>query len=452
MGFYINSLAGSSESKTPPLRISDYNPFNESQIVIDEAYYGKISEVLAIEKKIGECREKYRISPMKFNTSSDRDELERLIEKAFGFTLVDFTVVPSSLHNACTLPVSMEIFDFKDFRKYIISDGKGVKYTKDANAYVMIQVTSGLFFSEIYSDSEVMAILIHEIGHNFQTAMNNKCRNFTMIKKSLNLLLFPIVMIQNPGISPFKEQWYDFCRRLRKNNEALVGVYYTINSGFMTIMEIIAGGFILLNKISRLFNPLMVFTALPSIIVKKLKESMGLDLILNIGNFQGETFADQFASAYGYGADFSSAMRKMRDNGGGSSIEVAFRRMPFINSYYDLISIPEKIIANIFDPHPNTISRINSQIEYIEREIQNNRDLSPKMKKELKSQVAAIERELDQFNNMNDPSFIYSNSLDKFYLMCFGGDIRNFMAKGTSEEFEAAQERAEEQLRAIKKQ
>ena len=56
----------------------------------------------------------------------------------------------------------------------------------------------------------------------------------------------------------------------------------------------------------------MVFTALPSIIVKKLKESMGLDLILNIGNFQGETFADQFASAYGYSADFSSAMRKMR--------------------------------------------------------------------------------------------------------------------------------------------
>lgn len=389
---------------------------------------------------------------MKFNTSSDRDELERLFEKAFGFILVDFTITPGLLHNACTLPVSMEVFDFKDFRKYIVSNGKGVKYTKDANAYVLMQVTKGLFFSSDYSDAEVTAILLHEVGHNFQTAMNGKCRNFTMIKKVINLMYFPLLMVKYPGVTPFKEQWYDFCRNLRKNHATAVGCFYTINNVLATIAQMIVGGIMLLNNISKLLNPVLVITSLPSTIARKFLDTMGIDLILNIGDFIGETFADQFASAYGYGTEFSTAMRKMRDNCGGSSVDSAFRQMPLLNSYFDLLSIPEKILANIFDPHPNTISRIQSQIDYMENEIQHNKDLSPKMRKELKLQVAGVSRELQQFNDLNDPSFIFSNSLDKVFLMCFGGDIRNFTAKGTPEAFEAAQERAEEQLRSMKKQ
>ena len=71
--------------------------------------------------------------------------------------------------------------------------------------------------------------------------------------------------------------------------------------------------------------------------------------------------------------------RAVKTINGLKSLDILFNKInpPAIISI--MISIPEKIIANIFDPHPNTISRINSQIEYIEREIQNNRDLSPKI-------------------------------------------------------------------------
>lgn len=462
MGFYLDSLKEAPyENKnllveslwTQPQKEEYLNFIHEAQVkMLKEAYYGKIKEVQNIQKKISEIRQKYQTNQMKFNTSKDRNELEDLICETFGFKAVDITIEPSAVHNACTIPVYMEVFNFKDLRKYIISDGKGVKYTSAANACVMIKITKGLFFSSIYTDEEITALLLHEVGHSFQTAMNNRCRWFNMVEKVVNVLAFPIIWVKYPGLSPLRDNWYDFCRNVRKNFTLAADIYYTIGDCISTIAEIFGCGLGIIRNVFSLFTPLVAFRTLPDKIISKFNSVNGIASVIYLpGDFMGETFADQFVTSYGYGADFASALRKKRDCCSGMTNEAIFRSIPILNAYFDFINIPDKILSTIFDPHPENISRINSQIKSLQYEIDNDTNMSPKIKREIKSQITKIEKEMDQFSSLNNTNFIVSNALDKLFLMCFGGDWRNFMASGTPESFEAAQERAEEQLRSMKK-
>lgn len=442
-------------SNYPPSNINKEFDINEAReelynyhmTVLDEAYYGKTKEIQSIEKKIGEIREKYAYKTAKANTCKEKEELEELFCEAFGFTCCSIHIDPSNGFNACTIPICNSVLDFRDFRKHIVSkNGQGIKYNKDANIYLIMNITKGLMFSSQFSDAEITAILLHEVGHNFQTAMSGKMRSLHMINKVFNLILAPIIMFMNPQAGPFRNAYTDLIKSFDKNYSEVANVYYTVNDFLTSVLEIGFSIISLISNITAMLNPIAVIEKIPENILRKLN----LDLIFVPGGYKGEAISDNFASAYGYGVELSTGLAKMEKMSGGMVSNQIIRDIDLVGAYFDLLMLPNKIISNMIDPHPNTIARINNQYEFLHKEMIK-KETNPKMKKELEKQLSELRKSMDKFVDAEEQGFFFSNRYDKALLMMCGGDIRNGFAKGINDDFDQAQIRAEKQLEVIKK-
>lgn len=133
-----------------------YNDYD--LMFLNEAYYGKTNGMLEIEKKVGEIRKKYFSSQTKVNTSPEIRELEKLLCDEFGFEDCQFYIDMSALHNAYTIPVSVADIGHKR-DKLVTSSADGLKYKKEAKAYIFISVTRGLFFSHMLIQMEKSLLL-----------------------------------------------------------------------------------------------------------------------------------------------------------------------------------------------------------------------------------------------------------------------------------------------------
>ena len=450
MSFYLDMISDTNYTSinTPP-QYQNYNEANTKMLhALDEAYYGKTDEIRKIEKKIGEIREKYQTQPMKVHTSSEMRQLEDLFCDAFGFECCSIHIDPNPSYNACTIPVSNSVFDFRDFSKYIVADKKkGFKYKKEANVYLIINITKGLMFSSVFTDAEVTAIILHEVGHNFQNALSGRLRALSMPGKIINAILGPIIMIMVPEAGPFRNAYIDLIKKIEKDYKVLANAYFSVKDFVTTVLAIGIGILGIIGNISILFNPIAVIKQIPQHILSHLNISELLDLPSGI---KGESLADNFVSTYGYGPELTEALSKMHKLSGGYTPDQVMRDMGIIGAYFDLLMLPDKIIANIFDPHPNTIARLNDQYLYLKEELTKNEN-NPKMKKELQSQLNEIQKSMDKFVDAEEAGFFFSNRYDKALLMLCGGDPRLTAKRINNEEIDAAEKKAEEQLKALKR-
>ena len=412
--------------------------------LINEAYIGKTKEILKIEAKIEEIREKYTTNQMKVNTSDELHQLEDLFCEAFGFECCSIQCTPIMTYNASTIPVSSIIYDFRDYNKFIDTSNKKMKYKKEAKVYVIITITKGLLFSTQFTSAEITAFLLHEVGHNFQTAISGKSRSLTMINKIFYLLIGPLMIIAHPSVGPFRNQYIDFITKLAKEKKELVDAYWAVNNFITTIISVGIGALGFIGNISAIMNPIAVLQKIPQNILKKLN----LDVIFLPAGIKNEAVADAFPTMYGYGSELSSILAKMEKLSSGYLPDQMVRQDNIIGAYFDLIMLPNKIIANIFDPHPNTIARLKASYDYIQEELDKG-TYNAKMKKELQKQLKDIEKSMDALLDAENKGFFFTNQYNKIVLMLFGGDIRHALIKGTNEEIDAAQARAEKQLEAI---
>lgn len=394
--------------------------------MLDEAYYGKTPDLLKIEKKIGEIRQKYSHNPSKVNTSKEREELEKLFCETFGFEECQFTVDMSGLPNACTIPIS--ITDFGSSDKLISTSSSGIKFKKEAKAYVFITITKGLLFSFDYTDGEIVAVLMHEVGHNFQGALSPNNRTIRNVYNIIAWIFSPIEVIL---YVPLRDKYSHLIKRVRSDNPDIVNAYY----GFKNIVMTIAGaGFTVLGIIanfSMLMNPIAVLSKIPQRILKKIYGSLFSFIPLK---YRDESIADAFSSAYGYGPELASAFQKMKRASNGIIADKIYRDS-FVGAYFDLMTIPYKIISNIFDPHPNTIARLYNQYDLLEKELLNG-NLNPKMRAQVKKDLEGIKEMMDAFLDMEDQGYFFSNALDKVLLDFCNGDIRNVFARKTASDFD----------------
>lgn len=432
----------------PELMIESEAGYEACYSVIHEVFFGKTKEIKAIELKIGEIRDKYKTSQMKANTCKEKAELEDMLCSAFGFECCSFHIHPTVSYNAYTYPISSSVFDFRDFRKLIVSkNGVGVKYKPEANIYLIVSVTKGLMFSSLFTDAEVTALILHEIGHNFQTAMSGKCRNLNMINKAFNLLLAPIIILTNPQSGPFRNNFVDFIKKIEKNFKGFADCYWMIRDLVTSAISIGVGALMFISNITVMMNPIAVIQSIPRDILSRLN----LNLLFLPAGLKSEIVSDAFASSYGYGSELSSALAKIERSSGGITPNQLIRDIPFIGSYFDMLNLPSKLICNVFDPHPNSIARMKNQLDYAKQELVS-KETNPKMKKELQKQISEIERTMNKYLEIEEADgFMFSKSLDTAMLGAFNGDIRNAMAKGTNEEFDQAVEMAKHQIEVAKR-
>ncbi len=422
---------------------------NESfvrRVPVNEAYFGKTKDILAIEKQIGVIRKKYNGTSMvyysgEYNTDKEVLKLNRLFEKAFGFYCFSLTFVKDDRVNAMTVPVAYKydtrdnLFDKDKLEKISFVDKDGMHFSKNNNLCITSFVYTGLFFNPSFTDGEITAVLLHEIGHNFAECIDpqiatNSCI-LTNIMLGMDIVELVMSMLSQdylaktmskgrvPGLSlitrnnSFDKTMEDFRHNMVYAGKPATTIFATFET-CNAIMNRILG---IVNTVTMLLQ----ITRLPEYLLAKFVAS-----IIKPFGYRNEKIADRFATMYGYGPELTSALMKME-----TKDTVIERMCPFLANMAKLVPFFLHIVLGVFDPHPKTSERLMDQIRALEHEVKNS-NVDPKLKKELQRQIDEIYKQRDKLihdvdnnNVFNDPSYFR-----KVWLRIFSnGDLRHYICK-----------------------
>lgn len=408
-----------------------------SENYLQEVYFGKTPEILALENQLDKFRSRYLGNyPLGTYTINDDSELlkfNRMLEKQFGFGCVSINIISNMMENMFTLPIDMR-FDVFNTNKKLIANKSTFKFDKSADYTCIINIYTGIIFNPNYSSAEVMALILHEIGHNFYAAINdcaglaklysvlkiandiynkivpaiflkNTIKNIPIIgdtladnietnitKDALKTLAIDVVSQQN-WFQSFIIKLNDFIKEKTYLINLIFNIIDIINSIKTTVVQTVYtfGNLISLGNLQLLTSIMTKSTALANPFTY---------ITLPIA-YQDERSADNFVTMYGYAGELSSALQKISSKKESpSKMLETFNNIPIISNIYALNCSAADIILSIFDEHPTELSRCQDQIMMLKRELSKS-DIDPKMKKAIISDIEACEKQIKILTNVN---------------------------------------------------
>lgn len=419
---------------------------NNNKSIINEVYFGKTPSLQKIEKQLDKFRSKYlgkvhTITPPRVNQDHDLFEFNRMIEEEFGFGCFSLQIIGEPIMNAFTMPIDMRI-DVLNSNKHLIADKNSFKFNKDADYSCIVCIYSGIIFNPEITTGEVMACILHEIGHNFFGALNKSYGFMSNFYCAMIFINNMIIIILNPtsrnlkagaeyiahstnaiskSINKLEKKW-------RKNNSIIM----VITDYYNAIHNIISSG---INTIVNFINraTLGVFgiaSSTYSAISKAFQFIYNPINFLIFGyDYKNERLADNFPTMYGYGSELTSFLNKISSGNTKpmqKSIEL-FNRIPIISHIYNFNASIASIIGRAFDEHPEGLIRAQDQIDLLNNELQKE-DLDPKMRKVLMEDIKACQLQINKFTDLSkgitDRDFV-RNAYNKMLRDVFGSTNMN---------------------------
>ena len=155
--------------------------------VLLEVYFGKVIALQQLEDTIDQIRLKYGSNwtqdISRIHKELNRDVLvknmAKYIKNQFGFGEVIITISKSTKLNAHTFGVMADKNgiayidnDKVDLKETLIKSSEGIRFdTRKVAPSMLIVISMGMMFSYLISTPELVAALLHEIGHSFSKAM-----------------------------------------------------------------------------------------------------------------------------------------------------------------------------------------------------------------------------------------------------------------------------------------
>lgn len=386
---------------------------------LTEVYIGKTKELLLAETQLDIFRKKY-MSKYVFNTrvNSDKDLLkfDRMMEDIFGFGCFTLHIHNQPSVNAFTMPIDFRC-DYRNPTDNIIADKNGFKFKKEYSYAAILGIYSGLIFNPAFTTPEIMALLLHEIGHNFNSALNKSNGTFTNIIVTIETFISimsgsPLALINTIKNSNQMRMALDTAgKNMREQNAIPVIVYdvfkqlqSVLNTTALTINDILRVGSLgTLTIITALYNCVrsaLMYIINPANIITKI---IGLNI-----KYKSELTADNFPTIYGYGPELASALNKFEGAEGDSSsiIMRSFNKIPVLSTIMHCNEIPVFFLAQMFDEHPHSTARIKDQLDLLNLEL-SKQDMDPKMvdriKKDIKECNKSLNRLTDITTGIKDP-------------------------------------------------
>lgn len=388
---------------------------------INEAYIGKTKDIIAMEKAIHNIRADH-IGDIYF-VNADTSEFNRLAEKVFGFKTFALNIIPGATFNAFTCPIDYRL-DSKTLtpKASAICDKKGFKYKKEAGYCCIVNIYSGLIFSDLFTDGEIMAIILHEIGHNFSNIIDKGIEANTFILKYLCFIFF-IINIFNGRLRTSQlslNSLEEFKLKVEKDiKEKLPGLAYIV--GFFRGIKGIAID--LFYNICGLLG--LIFPVSLSKVYKLIVEKL-CNLLYSPTGYNNEKLSDNFATVYGYGPELASALSKFETNTGVLTSDT-INKIPVIGDIVALKSLPVEIILSAFDEHPIWFERSQDQIRLLEAELKKS-SLDPKMKKVIENNIEEIKKSQEEYKKYSvskHNATVYKKAWYSFIFNISDGDIRH---------------------------
>lgn len=432
--------------------------FNEEPLLypINEAYFGETPPIQRIQRAMTNFRSKWSAKQYQYKPealqSKEMKELCSAFEDAFGFEIFTLTIIPSIIKvGACTFPVGAR-WDEYNTKKNIIITKNGYRYKKEAGYATWVLIDGGIIYNtELYTDREVLGIILHEIGHNFASKNGhlNMLRNISSVVSIISgVLAFTVNPMLGIGIlfgitenSLILKSFLKLNQYLYKEfpKAMLVGDY--LFYGFSMVFDIV-GEVQFLGKLGTTFLIPGHFIGyiLGRIynILKPLASTGPGYLVTLIGGYPEEQFADTFSTMYGYGPDLHSGLDKLSSNQSQGYVtqEAIAKNAPIILAINDLCLLPIIIGIAPLDEHPAVFERLMNSIRVLEREAEECHD--PRMRKRLKEDIKKLNKSVEEYytkrelNQKTMGDYKRTNWFSRYYwafmIKLFGGDLRHHIA------------------------
>lgn len=399
---------------------------------INEAYFGKAPKLIEIERNIKAIRSKFGTSGNSLiggagiggavEQSVEWKRIRTLIEEQFGFYSVSLVLLRNAQLNACTYPITWTWDGSVESHKYLIVKKDGMRYTKEAKFCTIICITEGLLFDKEFTEGEIVGVLLHEIGHNFDTTVYKHVGSFVLFSLVLDLmssiqtldpLLFLSTITTSTGIR----------RSISTNlNDIMDTKVWAI---YDTVKWILSAPFTILDK---LLAPILKMFSYGSSAVMGVWTTLmsgGLSVFIMLGGrYSAENFADKFAGMHGYGYEQITALKKMGTHTLGT--EFIIEKIPIIGHAYGLYFIAAGMLAGLAEPHPVLSARVKSIVGVISSDLKDKR-IDKKTRDLIKKDLDNINKSLDEYAKQDVG---YSKSVlrayyEFLYKMYDKGDLRS---------------------------
>lgn len=372
-----------------------FDEFNELEYLtpIDEAYFGKTSGLKKceslLEKVIEYCKGVYNGTYKGIiNETKEVKELENLFAKEFNigeFSLTFYTFdittnIKSFSPNAVTLPSSIQFLKPS-------KDNKKITNTK--NTYVGVNVDINLVVTFELNVEELMAIILHEIGHSLNASIFTFLSEIPNRKERLKL---ETLLLFNGATATFLPIGLGLMFRsklIRGRDWLNKHINNFLNShpdAAMFINQIMN----ITDQIIKIFNP---FRELAEFITNPLSMLISYIEPSNLFGYQTERFSDSFATAYGYGVGIATFVHKLEIHH-GSIIQDINSYIPAFAIGRDIAEISINIVGLLASPYPTNPSRIVNQLNKLKRDAKDP-NLTPSVRKDLELNIKRLEEVID---------------------------------------------------------
>ena len=405
---------------------------NTNLKVLNEVYFGETPGITRCFQAFCEFRNKYITKRIIFtgNPNADKDkDLQRFvqeIEREFGLYSYSVVIVSSDQFNAFTI---IPFFRGNSSKDILEVSKSGYRFKKEAEVSMITFFFTGLLFNADLTNRQAFAILLHEIGHNFQDAVNNNIHALTMVSRVI--LIYQEILQLCTGrvldvlkdaltVAVFSNKSVGLLSKMY--NKAILGKDKTNIISYVNFIMGIADS---IKMIKALANIAMLPVNLIIGGVQGLIQSL-FNPIDMIKDYLGERFADGFPASYGFGEDAAIGLKEMDKYKIGYTWMDKILQLPLIGHIYNILLIPGMFLCTAGDCHPRTVARMKSIVKDLEEDL-NDPNLNPKLKKQLKEEINTINNSIDGYfkenTRISNPDIVQF-LLDNIVYHCFGGGIK----------------------------
>lgn len=396
---------------------------------VSEGYIGKTPNLLKIENLLGKLHNqigpyvgdrednyitmnKLLYDPKVKDSKLDQHnpiikEINKLFIKEFGFKDFEFHI--SSL---------LEVGSFTGPDSFVINDitGKNIwNYTLHGKKYydndhiMKVYVNSGIRENQIFTPEEQLAVILHEIGHNFDVSLSARISDI--------LTHIGIIFGGTPS-DPVGFMYHALNILSLLIGSRAFKVYMHMEDMYVKIVG--TRFYNTLQKMFEVINSVAVFDWYKKGNIVAAIE-LGTNPIFFLSRSTGagkEAYADSFAVAYGYGPALSSALIKLDKN---YSLITGNR---YLDGFFYDVSYINVLLGMFVDCHPDTLSRISMNIKNLEK-ISNDPSLPKSYRNEVKKNLEQSRKIYNDYLN-EDPRIKHSIVRKIAYFLgdkIFGGQI-----------------------------
>lgn len=394
-----------------------------SMDMVMERYIGRKAELIKIESELDKLVDKINdghfsilngnlkndLTVKEMNNSPENIKIGMLFKKLFQLKHFELVWVYTPEPQAATPCKTFQSLD----KNYGVTED-GVDYNKKLTVSIFIH--TGLITHSKMNSGEILAILLHEIGHNFYQSVFQILSRLNISSASANIGGDIVTQLAGMGIVDFLN-----LGRIHIHIKNLIGQaidFMKIRPLFIAAKE--------LAIVMSVFTPATINMVI-GLLTNRLRLKGGwFDPTTILFNYNVEKHADSFAVDYGYGPQLATALNKLdrRDND-------TVYNIPVLNWIMDFDKLLADLTLNTLSGYPTIHNRQTSALKRL-KEASKDPNMPKAVKEELNEQIEEFEKYYDNYmsiSNDENKKRVFTWFYRSFVNTAFKGnaDMREFI-------------------------